>query len=147
MGLSTFSASLSLTKANLPLRASLTTALDCDSCLLGLRITNGTEWLQIGGRDDTFLPIVTKESQVSKTTLCLSIVFWVIQISSLKYIALYLKSNISMWMARWQQHLTSAWPLPSPLSVRSDRRAAAQVSSRPNNRGGAKIANLAIKLF
>jgi len=49
-------------------RASLTTALDCDSCLLGLRITNGTEWLQIGGRDDTFLPIVTKESQVAATS-------------------------------------------------------------------------------
>jgi len=49
-------------------RASLTAALDCNSCLLGLRITNGTEWLQIGGRDDTFLPIVTQESQVAATS-------------------------------------------------------------------------------
>jgi len=49
-------------------RASLTAALDCNSCLLGLQITNGTEWLQIGGRDDTFLPIVTKESQVAATS-------------------------------------------------------------------------------
>ena len=47
------------------LRASLTTALECSDCLLGLQITNGTEWLQIGGRDDTFLPIVIKDSQVS----------------------------------------------------------------------------------
>jgi len=49
-------------------RASLAAALDCNSCLLGLRITNGTEWLQIGGRDDTFLPIVIKESQVAATS-------------------------------------------------------------------------------
>ena len=40
-------------------------ALECSDCLLGLQITNGTEWLQIGGRDDTFLPIVIKDSQVS----------------------------------------------------------------------------------
>ena len=54
-----------LTKVDPP-RASLAAALDCNSCLLGLQITNGTEWLQIGGRDDTFLPIVIKESQVNK---------------------------------------------------------------------------------
>jgi len=49
-------------------RASLTTALECSDCLLGLQITNGTEWLQIGGRDDTFLPIVIKDSQVAATS-------------------------------------------------------------------------------
>ena len=49
-------------------RASLSSSLSCSFCLLGLGVTNGTEWLQIGGRDDTFLPIVTADSQVTATS-------------------------------------------------------------------------------
>jgi len=48
--------------------ASLESALSCTSCILDLRITNGTEWLQIGGELNTFLPIVTGESQVAATS-------------------------------------------------------------------------------
>jgi hypothetical protein len=49
-------------------RASLAAGLACPSCLLGLGVTNGTEWLQIGGSLDSFLPIVTGESEVAATS-------------------------------------------------------------------------------
>ena len=86
-------------------------ALDCNSCLLGLRITNGTEWLQIGGRDDTFLPIVIKESQVLFKTRTSHPRFTVAD-------------------ERWPQHLTSAWTRPSLPSTRNKDPAAGSTQVR-----------------
>ena len=47
----------------LNVRASLETGLRCGGCMLALNVDNGTEWLQLGGDDHSFGPIVTARLQ------------------------------------------------------------------------------------
>ena len=49
-------------------RAGLETGLECKNCMLSLHVTNGTEWLHLGGEIDKFLPIVTAPVQSVATS-------------------------------------------------------------------------------
>merc|ERR1719228_2241841 len=49
-------------------RASLEIGLKCNSCLLVMKVNNGTEFLHLGGDINTFLPIVTEHSQTAATS-------------------------------------------------------------------------------
>jgi len=49
-------------------RAGLEEGLKCDTCILGLQVDNGTEWLHLGGDLNTFLPIVSEPVQTAATS-------------------------------------------------------------------------------